>query len=54
LLLLVGGFQARRPRTANDQKNDAPDQEGPDHVYEVSLANYYGAPTFYYLRLRIT
>ena len=43
--LLLGALRAS-PRTADDQKNGAPDQEGSHHSYEVSLANYYGALTF--------
>jgi hypothetical protein len=43
--LLLGALRAS-PRTADDQKNGAPDQEDSHHSYEVSLANYYGALTF--------
>jgi hypothetical protein len=51
-LLLLGSFRTR-PRTANHQKKKgAPDQEGHHHSYEMPSANY-GAPAFYYLRLRI-
>jgi hypothetical protein len=49
--LLLGALRAS-PRTADDQENGAPDQEGSHHSYEVSLANY-GAPALFYLRLRI-
>jgi hypothetical protein len=43
--LLLGALRAS-PRTANHQKNGAPDQEGSHQGYEVCFANYYGAPAF--------
>ena len=53
-MLLVPGFRTY-PSTANrHKKNGAPNKQDAHDSYEASLANYYDAPTFYYLRLRIT